>query len=415
MKRDRGFAMLFVLLMAGLIAITLYMALPRAAFEAQREKEQSLIDRGSQYKRAVQLYVRQNKRWPAKIEDLENTNGKRYLRKRYVDPMTGKDEWRPVHVGPNGVLTDSLVKPLKKDKDSTYSNNFITELGGVGEAPTGTTGPGNPGLRKRPSDTSAGDVGQIGSGSLPPGPGQIVAGGPLPGLGFPSYTPQPGQGLGQGNYPPGLHLPNGAQTGAGGLPPQLQGAGPGTLNGNPNPPSSAQIYGGITVLGGVGGGGYSTAPGANGVVQPPMQGQLQGQNTGLAPGQTGTGNPTPPNAAQLIQGILTSPRPGGAPGTPIGTGAGQVQGGGIAGFASKFEGDAIKVYNDQTEYQKWEFVYDMSKDKAITGPQQAIPQVPGPNTPGGFGNTSSTGNSGFGSGNGAGVTVPTPTTPPVVH
>ncbi len=81
-RRDSGFAMLFVLLMAGIVAITLYMALPRAAFEAQRDKEQTLIDRGSQYKRAVQLYVRKNKRWPAKIEDLESTNGQRYLRRR---------------------------------------------------------------------------------------------------------------------------------------------------------------------------------------------------------------------------------------------------------------------------------------------------------------------------------------------
>jgi type II secretory pathway pseudopilin PulG len=413
MKQERGFAMLFVLLMAGLVAITLYMALPRAAFEAQREKEQTLIDRGSQYKRAVQLYVRQNKRWPAKIEDLENTNGKRFLRKRYVDPMTGKDEWRPVHVGPNGVLTDSLVKPLKKDgKDSTYSNNFITELGGVGEAPTGATGPNNPGMRKRPSDTGAADVGQPGTGSIPPGPGQIVAGGPQPGSGMPTYAPQPGQGPGQGNFPPGVQLPAGVQTAPGGLPQQLQQGG---MNGKP--PAATQ-YGGITVLGGVGGGGYSTAPGANGTVQPPMPGQLQGQNTGLPAGQTGpgTGNPTPPNAAQLIQGLLTSPRPGGAPGTPMGSPMGQVQGGGIAGFASKFEGDSIKVYNDQTEYQKWEFVYDMSKDTMVTGPQQAIPQAPGPNTPGGFGNTSTSGSSGFGTSNGTTTpTTPVPTAPPVVH
>jgi hypothetical protein len=91
---------------------------------------------------------------------------------------------------------------------------------------------------------------------------------------------------------------------------------------------------------------------------------------------------------------------------------GQVQGGGIAGFASKFEGDSIKVYNDQTEYQKWEFVYDMSKDTMVTGPQQAIPQAPGPNTPGGFGNTSTSGSSGFGT---TTPTTPVPTTPPVVH
>ncbi len=208
--------MLFVLLMAGMIAITLYLALPRAAFEAQREKEQTLIDRGSQYKRAVQVYVRLNKRWPAKIEDLESTNGKRYLRKRYVDPMTGKDEWRPIHVGPNGVLTDSLVKPLKKDgKDSTYSNNFITELGGVGEAPTGATTPSNPGMRKRPSDQApATDGAQTGRGPFHRGRGRLRKT-DNPGPGAPTYPERTSRVLLRVRpiYPPGLQPPTGVASG----------------------------------------------------------------------------------------------------------------------------------------------------------------------------------------------------------
>ena len=425
-RPDSGFAMLFVLLMAGIVAITLYLSMPRAAFEAQREKEQTLIDRGSQYKRAVQLYVRQNKRWPAKIEDLESTNGKRYLRRRYVDPMTGKDEWRPVHVGPNGVLVDSLVTPLKKDgKDSTYSNNFITELGGVSATPDGAANAGtNPGLRKRPSDqtpggdpTTPGGAQTIAGTTIPGGtPGVGVGPGGIPGVGTTGQYGQP-------NYPPGVQPPGGGLAGNG-LPQQLRGGFPSSGPGGtyPGPPVNSQTGGGggISVLGGVGGsGGYSTNPGANGP-QPPgglqsvLQGQQTGQQTGLQAGQPGAANGTPPNAAQLIQGLLTTPRPGGAPGTAIGSGAGQVMGGGIAGFASKFEGEAIKVYNDQTEYQKWEFVYDMNKDVAITGGQQALPQPPGPNTPGGFNNTSTSGQSGFGTNTG----TPNPTgvvAPPVVH
>jgi hypothetical protein len=399
-RQECGFAMLFVLLMAGMIAITLYMALPRAAFEAQREKEQTLIDRGSQYKRAIQLYVRQNKRWPAKVEDLEDTNGKRYLRRRYVDPMTGKDEWRPVHVGPNGVLTDSLIKPKEKAKEGDTFNNVITDLGGVNALPDGTQTAGNPGLRKRQSDQQNPGTG-TGDGSLPGQPGQpgqttVAGGAPLPG----NTNGQPGQGF----QPPN----SGQQIGAGGLPQQLQG---GNVNSGQQPATGST--GGISVLAGIGGG-YSTAPGANGQTPPPtggLQNTLQGQNTG-GQGQPGANGNTPANAAQLIQGLLTSPRPGGPPGTPTGSGVGQVQGGGIAGFASKFEGDSIKVYNDQTEYQKWEFVYDMSKDTMVTGAQQAIPQAPGPNSTTGFGNTSTT-STGTGSGMGTATTAtPTGTTPP---
>src|SRR5579864_4154502 len=97
-NKEKGFALLFVFLMAAIIALYLYSQLPRVAFESERDKEQVLIDRGEQYKRAIQLYVIAVKKYPAKIEDLENTNEKRYLRQRYIDPMTGKDEWRLIHV-----------------------------------------------------------------------------------------------------------------------------------------------------------------------------------------------------------------------------------------------------------------------------------------------------------------------------
>src|ERR1700749_95096 len=104
---QRGFALLLVFLMAAAVALTLYMQIPRQAFEIERDKEQMLIDRGEQYKRAIYVYfVSNNRQYPSKMEDLESTNGHRYLRHRYIDPYTGKDEWRLIHT--NGAfLTDS--------------------------------------------------------------------------------------------------------------------------------------------------------------------------------------------------------------------------------------------------------------------------------------------------------------------
>src|SRR5581483_3117090 len=104
MKRnsESGYALLFVFAMAATAAIMLYSQLPRVAFEAQRDKEQLLIDRGEQYSRAVQLYVRKFNRFPADVQALENTQNIRFLRKQYVDPLTGKNEWRLIHVGPGG-------------------------------------------------------------------------------------------------------------------------------------------------------------------------------------------------------------------------------------------------------------------------------------------------------------------------
>ena len=99
---------------------------------------------------------------------------------------------------------------------------------------------------------------------------------------------------------------------------------------------------------------YGTAPGSNG--NPPGFGQ---------PGMTI--NPQAQNAAaQMIGQILTQPRPGGMPQANT-TGVG-IMGGGIAGFASTADEDSIMVYNDQTNYSTWEFVFDPNKQKPLANP-----------------------------------------------
>ena len=116
-RDERGFVMLLVFLMAAIIAISLYMEIPRVSFESQRAKEELLIERGEQYKRAIQVFVKANKKYPASVQELESFNNHRFLRKQYIDPMTGKKEWRLVHIGPGGTFTDSLVNKPKDDKD----------------------------------------------------------------------------------------------------------------------------------------------------------------------------------------------------------------------------------------------------------------------------------------------------------
>ena len=50
---EKGSALLIVFLFAAFVAIMLYREMPVAAFEAKRQQEQMLIDRGDQYKRGV--------------------------------------------------------------------------------------------------------------------------------------------------------------------------------------------------------------------------------------------------------------------------------------------------------------------------------------------------------------------------
>ena len=73
------------------------------------------------------------------------------------------------------------------------------------------------------------------------------------------------------------------------------------------------------------------------------------------------------------QALRVPPSPAcGTATTQTGTAA-QTIGGGIAGVASKLEQDGIKIYNDQKSYNKWEFVYDITKDPARTG--GTVPQA----------------------------------------
>jgi hypothetical protein len=67
----------------------------------------------------------------------------------------------------------------------------------------------------------------------------------------------------------------------------------------------------------------------------------------------------------MIRNILTTPRPGGMPQSNPG---GLTIGGGIAGVASKAEGEGVKVYNDHTLYEEWEFIFDPAKVKQIPNP-----------------------------------------------
>jgi hypothetical protein len=71
------------------MAIWMGAALPAWRQQAIREKEAELIFRGEQYARAIFLYRQANGQAPPpNIDTLVN---RRYLRKKYVDPMTGKD------------------------------------------------------------------------------------------------------------------------------------------------------------------------------------------------------------------------------------------------------------------------------------------------------------------------------------
>jgi type II secretory pathway pseudopilin PulG len=318
-KREGGFALLLVFVMAAVIAITLYMEFPRLAFDTQRQKEQLLMERGQQYEIAIRRYMQRGMRgganiavgspWPAKIEDLENTNGRRFLRKRYIDPMTGKDEWRLIHVNA-GVLTDSLNnKPAQGTKDTASSPSGIADFAGLGQTPTATSGANLAVTRRRASDSG--------------GPG--------------------GGGTGDSNQPGD----SGSSSGA---------------SGNTPGQTSNPAIPGDTSASGANSSGQPTIPGVPGAAA--NSNFPGGVSPFPQPGGATTGGPVSP--ANLINNLLTQPRNTGMP-QVIGAGTTTI-GGGIAGFASNLDADSIMVCGDHTNYKEWEFIFDPSKWRAPANP-----------------------------------------------
>ena len=107
-RSEDGHVLLTLLLIVALLGIFALAAAVPIKFDLQRDREQELIHRGVQYSRAIRSYYKKFGRYPARLEDLDNTNNLRYLRKHYKDPFTGKD-FKLLHYGDPGVtLTGSV-------------------------------------------------------------------------------------------------------------------------------------------------------------------------------------------------------------------------------------------------------------------------------------------------------------------
>ena len=88
---EQGYVLLILLLSVALLSIGVGVLIQGIEFEIRRDREEELIHRGVQYSRAVRKFIKAVGRYPNSVEELESTNNIRFLRKRYKDPITGKD------------------------------------------------------------------------------------------------------------------------------------------------------------------------------------------------------------------------------------------------------------------------------------------------------------------------------------
>ncbi len=379
---EEGSALLIVFVFAAIVAIMLYKAVPSAIFEGERQKEQLLIDRGNEYKLAIRRFYARNKTYPTSLEQLDNYGNVRYLRKHYKDPITGKQEWRLIHImGPGYILTDSKVTPLNnlnkngQQTSNGFGNNNTSgggfgnqnNSGGFGNSSAFNNSFGNSAQSASNNNQATDNQTTAPDPNTPPAPSaaQIYGAQQRRPSAMSATNPGAGEANGTGEQLDSLGRPIPE------MPPAAQEA--------VNQPSAAQNNNGTQPINGANPG--TAAP--NDSNNPAAAAQNAVANTLRTQGVT---TPT--------ANSLTSTNGTQAGGNTIAAGA-------IAGVASTAKGSTIKTVDKQTDYSKWEFVYNPQKDNANAmqsalgnqNGQQNQNSNTGFGNPGGFGNPSSSSSS----------------------
>lgn len=160
-SNSRGFTYLALLAAIVIIGISLGSAARSWQNISMREKEEELVFRGNQYRLAIERYyvaLPARRQYPATLEDLlkdtRTPTGRRHLRQKYKDPITGDDfvliqdqlSKRII-----GVRSSSERKPLKQGdfpdefrdfEGKTRYNEWLFVMmrpGGVGQTGVGQT------------------------------------------------------------------------------------------------------------------------------------------------------------------------------------------------------------------------------------------------------------------------------------
>ena len=192
-----GYIMMMLLLTLALMAIVAAIVSTEISFSIKRDREEEMIHRGVQYSRAIRAYYKKFGRYPAKIEDLENTSQIRFLRKRYKDPLMCKAgkcaDFKLLHYG-EAKLSMGMGMSMIQGANTLGSNGALTPAsglsqntsfgGGIASGPASTFGQNqfgqNPQATNTPSTppdpNAAGDPSQAGTQATPGTPGAPTQG-----------------------------------------------------------------------------------------------------------------------------------------------------------------------------------------------------------------------------------------------
>src|ERR1700681_4509907 len=178
---QRGYMLITLMLALALITIGLLTVLPEIGQQIRRDREEEMRHRGTAYMRAIQHFYKKFGRYPTRVEELENTNNLRFIRKRYKDPInrdaaTGQEkDFKLLHQTDitlnNGPLLGQIPGQSLPAQGGLQGQGGFGGAQGVGGLQGGLGGLGaQPGGLQQPGNSAAqtpasGDSGNTSSGS----------------------------------------------------------------------------------------------------------------------------------------------------------------------------------------------------------------------------------------------------------
>ena len=178
---QRGYMLITLMLALALITIALLTVLPEIGQQIRRDREEEMRHRGTAYMRAIQHFYKKFGRYPSRIEELENTNNLRFIRKRYKDPInrdaaTGQEkDFKLLHQTDitlnNGPVLGQIPGQSLPGQGGLQGQGGFGGAQGVGGLQGGLGGLGaQPGGLQQPGNSAAqtpasGDSGNTSSGS----------------------------------------------------------------------------------------------------------------------------------------------------------------------------------------------------------------------------------------------------------
>jgi type II secretory pathway pseudopilin PulG len=180
--RQRGYMLITLMLALAVITIALLAVLPEISQQIRRDREEEMRHRGTAYMRAIQHFYKKFGRYPMRVEELENTNNLRFIRKRYKDPInrdaaTGQEkDFKLLHQTDitlnNGPILGQVPGQSLPGQGGLQGQGGFGGaqgglgglqggLGGLGAQPGGLQQPGNSGAQT----PASGDSGNTSSGS----------------------------------------------------------------------------------------------------------------------------------------------------------------------------------------------------------------------------------------------------------